>query len=71
MSTDKPAARSERSPALRWVGDGTRFIPGVPARDLSSDEAGHFTARVLIASGLYTEAASASAVTAKADPQKE
>ena len=70
MPTATPAERSELSPALRWVG-GNRFIPGVPARDLSADEVAHFAARELIASGLYTEAASASAVNEKADPQKE
>ena len=72
MSTTQPATRSEPSPALRWVGDESRFIPGVPARDLSADEAAHFSARVLIASGLYTEAASARpAALDTADSRKE
>ena len=43
---------------LTWIGDGSRFIPGVPARDLTADEVAHLRPE-LIASGLYIEAASA------------
>jgi hypothetical protein len=56
---------------LIWIGDGTRFIPGVPARDLAPEEVDSHGRPVLIASGLYTEAASASAVNDKADRDKE
>ena len=42
---------------LTWIGDGSRFIPGVPARDLTADEVANRPE--LIASGLYIEAASA------------
>lgn len=56
---------------LHWIGDGTRFIPGVPARDLAPEELGAFNVSDLIGSGLYTEAASASAAKQKADSTKE
>lgn len=36
---------------LRYVGPG--FIPGVPARDLSDEEAAQFAIPQLLASGLY------------------
>lgn len=64
---------SDRKPhsGLHFIGDGTRFIPGVPARDLAPDEVDSHGRPVLIASGLYTEAASASAVNEKADRNKE
>jgi len=57
----KPARRSEPRRALRYVGPG--FLIGVPARDLSPDEVDGLahSAAALVASGLYTEAASASA----------
>lgn len=31
-------APSKASPAVRYVGDGSGFIPGVPLRDLTADE---------------------------------
>lgn len=42
---------------LRYVGDGA-FLPGVPARDLTDDEAARYSARYgdekwLVESGLY------------------
>ncbi len=55
---------------LLWIGDGSRFIPGVPARDLTPAEVGSRRSD-LVGSGLYTEAASASAATEKADSTKE
>lgn len=61
--------KQQPPPGLLWIGDGTRFIPGVPARDLSPDEVTDRTG--LIASGLYTDAASESAVSEKADQRKE
>lgn len=54
---------------LLWIG-GSRFMPGVPARDLTPEEAARHWDRVRN-SGLYTEAASASAVNEKADSTKE
>ena len=36
---------------LKYIGTG--FIPGVPARDLSEEEAKLFDVEFLIASGLY------------------
>jgi hypothetical protein len=38
--------------ALRYTGNGT-FLPGVPARDLSADEAELYDYARLIASGIY------------------
>lgn len=58
--TKAPAGASPAVPGLRYVGDG-RWIRGVPARDLSADEVAALDSRALIRSGLYTEAASATA----------
>jgi hypothetical protein len=54
------AAASPAVPALLYVGDGA-WIRGIPARDLSADEAARLDSSALIRSGLYTEAASATA----------
>jgi hypothetical protein len=43
---------------LLWIGDGTRFIPGVPARDLTPAEVGSRRSD-LVGSGLYIDAAPA------------
>lgn len=59
MSKHRPARASH---ALRFVGDGSRFIPGVPTRDLSADEAARFDADALVASGLYRTAEGRAAV---------
>ncbi len=64
-STPAPQKRG-----FRFVGDGSRFIPGVPARDLTPEEADRF-ADAIRGSDLYQpEAASASAATEKADDSK-
>lgn len=63
-------SKSQPPTGLLWIGDGTRFVLGVPARDLDPEEVGDARA-ALIASGLYTEAASASAVNEKAVSHKE
>lgn len=52
MSKRKPARASN---ALRYVGNG-QWIRGVPARDLSADEAAAFDQDALVASGLYRTA---------------
>lgn len=70
----KPARGSVSRRALRYVGPG--FLIGVPARDLDPDEvaslAPRHSAASLVASGLYTEAASASAADEQsADSGKE
>lgn len=64
MSKDK----APEGAALRYVGDGS-WLRGVPARDLEPDEVARFDRKALLASGLYTEAAPASA--ADADSGKE
>ena len=51
----KSKARHRASNALRYVGDG-RWIRGVPARDLTADEAARFDTDALMASGLYRTA---------------
>ena len=61
MSKKRAArAASFAVPALQYVGDGA-WIRGIPARDLSPNEVARFGRLALIASGLYTEAASATA----------
>lgn len=40
---------------LKYVGDGSS-LPGVPAMDLSIEEAASFDEALLLASGLYTKA---------------
>lgn len=56
----KTKAPAGASFALRYVGDG-RWLRGIPARDLSADEVARLDSAALIRSGLYTEAASATA----------
>lgn len=51
----KSKAPTGASNALRYVGDG-RWIRGVPARDLSPEEAVRFDQDALLASGLYRTA---------------
>ena len=61
MSKSKaPSGASPAVSGLRYVGDG-RWIRGIPARDLSADEAAGLDSSALIRSGLYTKAASATA----------
>ncbi len=44
---------------LKYIGDG--FLPGVPARDLSADEAEQYGGvKALVATGLYAEDAAPS-----------
>jgi len=38
---------------IRYVGKGKGTIPGVPARDMSNDEAREFDITALLRSGLY------------------
>lgn len=64
------SSKAPQKRGLRFVGDGSRFIPGVPTRDLSPEEAEHY-APLVAGSDLYTEAASASAAHEKADTRKE
>lgn len=40
---------------LTWVGGEGQFLPGIPARDLTADEAERYDAARLLASGLYSE----------------
>lgn len=61
---------SQPPKGLHFIGDGSRFIPGVPARDLTPEEVERHRDRVAN-SDLYTEAASASAVNEKAVSHKE
>ena len=58
----KNTAPAGASFALRYVGDG-RWLRGIPARDLSAVEIQQrgLDSAALIGSGLYTEAASATA----------
>ena len=42
---------------MKYVGEG-KFIPGVPARDLSEEEVERFGAKLLADSGLYEKTAS-------------
>lgn len=37
---------------MRYIGDGA-FLVGIPARDLTEDEVKLYTAKLLLASGLY------------------
>jgi hypothetical protein len=37
---------------LKYVGNG-RFLPGIPARDLTDEEAAQFNEKDLLKSGLY------------------
>lgn len=57
----KRAARAA-SHALRYVGEG-RYLGGIPARDLSPDEAARFDEDALVASGLYRVAEGRGVVT--------
>jgi len=50
--------KSKAPQALRYVGEG-RAIIGVPARDLSADEAAQYDQATLLASGLYAVAPAA------------
>jgi hypothetical protein len=71
--TKAPVGASPAVPALRYVGDG-RWLRGVPARDLSAEEIEQrgLDSGALIRSGLYTEAASATAADEQsADSGKE
>jgi hypothetical protein len=55
---DNPASieirRSERTMRLLYVGDGTRYLNGVPATDLDTEDPD--VAAICLASGLYIEA---------------
>ena len=65
---------SKRRPpkgGLRFVGDGSRFIPGVPARDLTPDESARHWDRIADSDLYQPEAASASAAHEKADSERE
>lgn len=80
-----PSAKPASGPVLRYAGspEGIPFINGIPARDLTADDLKvlaadsfvrrHFgetgLAAALVGTGLYTDAASASA--ADADSGKE
>lgn len=48
----KKSDKSETITALRYTGNGT-FLPGVPARDLTADEAREYDYMRLIQSGIY------------------
>lgn len=58
--TTAPAGASPAVSALLYVGDGA-WIRGIPARDLTADEVARLDSAALIRSGLYIQAASASA----------
>lgn len=54
--TDSPTQPTPEAPAeypngLQWLGSG--FFVGIPARDLTAEEAEQFDAALLIASGHY------------------
>lgn len=74
MSKKKaPSGASRAVPAVTYIGSG-RFLPGIPTRDLSADEIARrgLDSAALIRSGLYTEAASATAADEQsADSGKE
>jgi hypothetical protein len=38
---------------LRFIGDGSQWFNGVPARDLTAEEAAQYPVAELVASGLY------------------
>lgn len=46
--------KSDNSKPLEYIGGGA-WLPGVPARDLTADEAAQFDRQELIKSGLYRE----------------
>jgi hypothetical protein len=54
---------------LRWIGGDGQWLPGVPARDLTDDEAGEYPQAA--ASGLYAPTQAAKSNTSKPLPQGE
>lgn len=66
---------TKRARVWRWRGDGTRFLPGVPPRDIDEGEASELgVVDAIVASDLYVEATSpavAEYATVDDDPTEE
>ena len=38
---------------MKFIGDGTRIVPGIPPRDLTEEEVKRFGEKLLLQTGLY------------------